>query len=258
MVRKLCLYNPSPGHETSNPLIPRRSKVAASLGLFMIHNNIRRNLLTCSQHAKSVTAPKYDPFRYYADYTIYVLEDQLESVDTIWFPIFAKYDSRFIDQINAHAPIKEKIGQLKELLKPTEESFPCGQIAAEFQTLHELVNSEFDKEEQLSNDLGRVVPLEEIKKLDAQQEARRKADEKIWGLPWTFAFLMKGLSPKERAIFPPGMPRLIKDAMLGTGTLRHSRLVIFSLLCPTDRPSHFCPLNSNSRLQFAPDFRSTK
>lgn len=192
----------------------------------MIHNNIRRNLWTCSQHAKSVTAPKYDLFRYYADYTLHVLEDQIESVDTLWFPAFAKYDSRFSDQIAAHASIKQKIGQLKELLKPTEESFPCGQIAAEFESLHEHVNSEFDKEEQLSNDLGRVVPLAETKKLDTQQEARRKADEKKWGLPWTFAFLMKGLSPKERAIFPPGMPRLIKDAMLGTGTLRHSRSVL--------------------------------
>ena len=224
----------------------------------MIHNNIRRNLLTCSQHAKSVTAPKYDLFRYYADYTLHVLEDQLDSVDTIWFPAFAKYESRFNDQITAHAPIKEKVVQLKELLKPTEESFPCGQIAAEFQTLHEQVNSEFDKEEQLSNDLGRVVPLDEIKKLDAQQEARRKADERVWGLPWTFAFLMKGLSPKERAIFPPGMPRLIKDAMLGTGTLRHSRSVIPFLICSTHFPSYWFPLNFDSKLQFAPDFRSVK
>ena len=202
----------------------------------MIHNNIRRNLLTCAKHAKSVTAPKYDLFRHYADYTLHVLEDQLESVDMIWFPAFSKYDSRFTDQITAHGPIKERIARLQALLKPTKESFPCGQIAVEFEALHEQVNDEFDTEEQLSNDLGRVVPLDEIKKLDAQQEARRKADEKTWGLPWTFTFLMKGLSPKERAIFPPGMPRLIKDAMLSTGTLRHSRSVsfhIFRSYCPS-------------------------
>lgn len=189
----------------------------------MIHNNIRRNLLACSKHAKIVTTPKHELFRYYADYTLHVLEDQIESVDTIWFPALAKYDTRFNDQITAHVSIKEKVAQLKAHLKPTDEPFPVEQISAAFDYLHAQVNAEFDLEEQLSNVLGRVVPLQEIKKMEAQQEARRKADEKIWGLPWTFAYLMKGLSPKERAIFPPGMPRLVKDAILGAGTLRHSR-----------------------------------
>ncbi|MCJ1303792.1 hypothetical protein MMC08_006603 [Hypocenomyce scalaris] len=203
---------------TADALNLKDSHVAASLGLFMIHNNIRRNLLACSRNAIAVPALKQEQFRYYADYTLHVLEDQLESVDTIWFPAFAKYDSRFDDQITAHASIKEKIGQLRDLLKPTEEGFPAEQISRGFEGLHSQVNQEFDLEEQLSNDLGHVVPLAEIKKMEAQQESRRKADEKTWGLPWTFAFLMKGLSPKERAIFPPGVPRLVKDAMLADST----------------------------------------
>ena len=235
------------------------SPVAASLGLFMIHNNIRRNLLACSRNAIAVPALKQEQFRYYADYTLHVLEDQLESVDTIWFPAFAKYDSRFDDQITAHASIKEKIGQLRDLLKPTEEGFPAEQISRGFEGLHSQVNQEFDLEEQLSNDLGHVVPLAEIKKMEAQQESRRKADEKTWGLPWTFAFLMKGLSPKERAIFPPGVPRLVKDAMLGTGTLRHSRYasILHCLLPSCLIPSMFF-LIPYSKLQFAPDFRTIK
>ena len=229
--RATRLSHPKPCTLTKTCLL-----VGASLGLFVIHNNIRRNLLACSQNAKTVPAPKLEAFRYYADYTLYVLEDQLEAVDTIWFPAFGKYNSRFNDQISAHAPIREKARQLKDLLKPTEETFPAEKVSTALETLHEQVNKEFDVEEQLANDLGHLVPMEEIKKLETQQEARRKAAEKTWGLPWTFAFLMKGLSPKERAIFPPGVPRLVKDAMLSTGTLRHSRSVFIpsplSMFCP--------------------------
>ena len=181
-------------------------------------------------------------------------------MDTIWFPAFGKYNSRFNDQISAHAPIKEKAGQLKELLKPSKEAFPAEQVSTAFETLYEQVNKEFDVEEQLSNDLGHLVALEEIKKLETQQEARRKAVEKTWGLPWTFAFLMKGLSPKERAIFPPGLPRLVKDAMLSTGTLRHSRSVLMPRIqvYGSSKIQVLARLTSPSKLQFAPDFRNIK
>jgi hypothetical protein len=43
-----------------------------------------------------------DAFGTYANYTIFVLEDQLDAVDTIWFLAFAKYDERFHEQIVAH------------------------------------------------------------------------------------------------------------------------------------------------------------
>ncbi|ERF73281.1 hypothetical protein EPUS_03113 [Endocarpon pusillum Z07020] len=92
--------------------------VSASLGLFIIHNVVRRNLLACFENAQQVNASNIGAFGTYVNYTMFVLEDQLDATDTIWFPTFAKYNSRFGQQIAAHKALKPKIQELKLLLHP--------------------------------------------------------------------------------------------------------------------------------------------
>jgi hypothetical protein len=171
-----------------------------------------------------MTAPNIEPFVYYANYTLHVLEDQLESVDSIWFPVFARYDERFKEHIAAHAPLRQQITELQKLLNSTslEETLQT-QVAAGFDQLYQQIVAQFDAEEDLVNKLGRQVPIDEIQNLEKQQEARRRADVKVYGHLWTAVYLLRSLDPKERAIFPPGIPKLVVSGMLTAGALQFRR-----------------------------------
>lgn len=166
---------------------------------------------------------------------MFVLEDQLDATDTIWFPTFAKYNSRFGQQMAAHEALKPKIQELKLLLPSKEkpvslEQLPKEQISNGFRELHDLVNHEYDKEEEMSNSLGHRVPIEEIQKLEKQQGARRLAAVKIYGHLWCAVYLLRSLSPKERAIFPPGLPKVVASGMMTGGAFQFRKYVL--TICP--------------------------
>ncbi|KAJ9660035.1 hypothetical protein H2201_007076 [Coniosporium apollinis] len=208
-------------HISANELDLKDPYVSASLGLFVIHNVIRRNLAACARNAKTVKPSDLTPFVFYATYTLYVLEDQLESVDTIWFPKFAEYDERFKEQVAAHAPLRESVSALQAMLKSTTLQDNVGtQVSDAFEQLGQKVEAQFDTEENLVNELGRRVPINEIRPLEKQQEARRMSQAKTYGQLWTAVYLLRGLDPKERAIFPPGIPKLVVSGMLTAGALQ--------------------------------------
>jgi len=187
----------------------------------VIHNVIRRNLAACARNAKTVKPSDLTPFVFYANYTLRVLEDQLESVDTIWFPVFAQYNEDFKKQISAHAPLRESVNELQAQLKSTSlESTVATQISDAFEQLRARVEAQFDLEESLVNQLGRQIPIDEICKLEKQQEARRMSQVKAYGHLWTAVYLLRGLDPKERAIFPPGIPKLVVSGMLTAGAFQ--------------------------------------
>jgi hypothetical protein len=194
----------------------------------MIHNVIRRNLLACSENATSVKSSNVDAFITYANYTLFVLEDQLQSADTVWFPAFAKHDDHFREQIAAHEPLYSKIDELKVLLSSkgktrNSESLPTEEIAKVFHELHGLTNHQYDVEEALVNTLGHRVPIEEMRELDKKQEARKEAVVKTHGNLWSGVYLLKSLNPKERAIFPPGLPKVIASGMMTGGGLQYRK-----------------------------------
>jgi hypothetical protein len=171
-----------------------------------------------------------DAFSTYANYTIFILEDQLGSSDEIWFPSFAKYDERFQQQIAAHAALKPRIEELKRLLpskdKPaSSDQFPKEQVSSGFRELYDLVSHEYDKEEELANGLGHRVPITEIREWDKQQEARRLAAVKVHGHLWSAVYLLKSLNAKERAIFPPGLPKVVASGMMTGGGLQFRKYV---------------------------------
>lgn len=188
---------------------------------------VRRNLASCAEHAKTVTGPNVAPFIAYAKYTLHVTNDQLESVEKIWFPVFSEYDSRFSAQTIAHAPLKEKVSLLNEMLttENTVESNLPKKIADTFTELRNEIEIQYDIEEDLSNWLGRRVPLDRIKAMEKQQEERRKGDVKTYGHLWTAVYMLRSLNPKERAIFPPGIPKFVASGMLTAGAMQFRKYV---------------------------------
>ncbi|EAW14842.1 xanthocillin biosynthesis cluster protein xanF [Aspergillus clavatus NRRL 1] len=205
--------------------------VSSSLALFAIHNVVRRNLTACAEHAKSVDAANIEPFVYYAKYTLHVVQDQLESVDHIWFPVFSEHDNRFTDQTTAHEPLYKRIAELESLLNGEPASLEQSlrtEVADGFQQLHELVDKQYEVEEALVNELGSKIPIKTIRGLEKQQEQRRRQDVKVYGQLWTAVYLLRGLAPKERAIFPPGIPKLVLNGMLTAGALQFRRELQFT------------------------------
>lgn len=222
------------GTSTSMPAYPYQTKdtewnetVSSSLALFAIHNVIRRNLKACAEHASTVSEANIDAFATYAKYTLHVLRDQLDSVDEIWFPVFAEHDARFLDQKDAHDALYQKITALEAHLA-TATAPQLEQIGAGFADLHESTDKQYDLEEDLVNALGRKVPIETIRSLEKKQEERRRADVKVYGHLWTAVYLLRGLEPKERAIFPPGIPKLIVGGMLTAGAMQFRRELLFT------------------------------
>lgn len=206
--------------------------ISSSLALFAIHNVIRRSLKACAEHASTVQAANIDAFATYAKYTLHVLRDQLSSVDEIWFPAFAEHDSRFVAQKDAHDALYQRITVLEAHLAtstaPEEMQLVSTETAAAFADLHNLTDKQYDVEEELVNTLGRTMPIETIRGLEKKQEERRRADVKVYGHLWTAVYLLRGLEPKERAIFPPGIPKLIVGGMLTAGAMQFRRELQFT------------------------------
>ncbi|RHZ57239.1 xanthocillin biosynthesis cluster protein xanF [Aspergillus thermomutatus] len=209
--------------------------VSSSLALFAIHNVIRRNLKACAEHATSVQPATADAFVTYAKYTLHVLRDQLDSVNQIWFPVFAEHDARFGEQKGAHDALYEKLTALEAHLPGAAEPAQLEhildlstEIAGEFRELHEMTDKQYDVEEDLVNQLGRRVPIATIRGLEKKQEERRRRDVKAYGQLWTAVYLLRGLEPKERAIFPPGIPKLIMGGMLTAGAMQFRRELQFT------------------------------
>lgn len=199
----------------------------SSLGLFIIHNVVRRNLQSCYTNATSVSRSTAAPFLTYARYTIFVTEDQLDSVDTIWFPTFGKYDDRFNAQIQAHEALRSSIASVKKAVdaaegEPDQESL-WQAVSDAFRDLHQQTESTYDKEEALSNGLGHQIPMDVIKELEKQQEQRRRASVKTYGHLWCASYLLKSMNPQERAIFPPGLPKLVANGMMSGGAMHYRR-----------------------------------
>ncbi|KAH8585514.1 hypothetical protein B0O99DRAFT_530627 [Bisporella sp. PMI_857] len=202
--------------------------VASSLGLFAIHNVLRRSVASCAQHAKNVSSSNAVPFIFYSSYTLHVLKDQLESVDTVWFPKFSEYDERFNAQIKAHEPIYQMVAALEELLELEKLVEKASLISEKFEELHKSIDVEFDAEEQFSNELGHRVPIDEIRVMEKKQEERRSAQVKIYGHLWSAVYLLRALAPKERAIFPPGIPKVVVSGMLTAGAFQFRKELQFS------------------------------
>jgi hypothetical protein len=171
-------------------------------------------------HAKNVKKSNEAPFLTYAKYTLYLLEDQLQAVDSLWFPEFDKYDTRFNAQIQRHSTLFEQISTIREHLEKKSVSENVEEVSAKFQSLSEAVNEQYDVEEQLCKELGHKVSLNEIKELERQQEERRKVQVKTYGHLWTALYVLRGLSPKEREIFPPGIPKVVISGMLTAGSFQ--------------------------------------
>ncbi|KAI9767097.1 MAG: hypothetical protein M1840_005886 [Geoglossum simile] len=203
--------------------------VSGSLGLFAIHNVIRRNLRACGLNAGSIDDTSLAAFLRYAKYTLIVLKDQLYSCDKIWFPTFAKYDGDFTKQIEAHKPIVAKIAEVVGILASSSsgslDSFPATEISTAFERISSLIEPLFDEEERLSNQLGRSAPLDEIKEMGKKQEAHRRKMAKEQGQLWSTVYVLRGLSVREREIFPPGIPKLVLGGMLTAGALQYRKYI---------------------------------
>ncbi|PLN85913.1 hypothetical protein BDW42DRAFT_159651 [Aspergillus taichungensis] len=208
--------------------------ITGSLGFFIIHNVIRRNLTTCAEHMRNLSVAEIEPYITYAKYTLHVTLDQIISSDELWFPMFAEHDNRFAPYIVAHEQPRAQIVGLRELLSSLDpisgfiDDSVRAQIADKFTELYSILNKQFDEEEVLVNELGRQVPLEKIQAMQKRQEERRKADVKTYGHLWTAVYLLRSLVPKERAIFPPGVPKFIANAMMTAGGMQFKREMQFT------------------------------
>lgn len=214
--------------------------VTGSLGFFVIHNVIRRNLTTCAEHMRNLSVAEIEPYITYAKYTLHVALDQMISSDELWFPMFAEHDSRFTPYILAHEQPRAQTVGLRELLSSLDPSSGTiddsvrVKIADGFTELFDILNKQFDEEEVLVNELGRQVQLEKIHAMQKKQEERRKADVKTYGHLWTAVYLLRSLEPKERAIFPPGVPKFIVSGMMTAGGMQFRRYFLLILVSSSD------------------------
>jgi hypothetical protein len=142
----------------------------------------------------------------------------------MWFPKFAVYDKAFTAQIDAHQQIiLPMVAELEGVLKSSNLVQNAAILSERFEKLDAKVNEEFDTEERLVNELGLRVPIGEIRDLEKKQEGRRQDQVKQHGHLWTAAYLLRGLAPKERAIFPPGIPKVVMSGMLTAGALQYRK-----------------------------------
>lgn len=141
--------------------------------------------------------------------------------------MFAEYDPGFQAEIVAHEPLREQITALQDLLsvmtsaEKVEESLP--KIAEGFAHLRSQISAQYDIEEDLVCSLGKKVPIDRIRGMEKLQEERRKSDVKTYGHLWTAVYLLRGLNPKERAIFSPGIPKFVAGGMLTAGAMQFRR-----------------------------------
>lgn len=201
--------------------------MTSSLGLFIIHNVIRRNLESCAINAPSVDKSSAAPFLTYARHTLFVTDDQLASVDSIWHPAFTKYDPRFNDQTPVHEGLRSKIERVKKALDAAEEE-PDQKalwhaVSDVFRDLHADIDSVYDQEEAMSNELGHKMPIEVVREIAKKQEERRRASVRKYGHLWCAAYLLKSMKPHERAIFPPGLPKMMANGMMRGGGMHYRR-----------------------------------
>ena len=96
-------------------------------------------------------------------------------------------------------------------------------VSDAFRDLHGDINPIYDKEEAMSNELGHRVPIEVVRELEKKQEQRRKASVKTYGHLWCATYLLKSMKPQERAIFPPGLPKLVANGMMSGGAMHYRR-----------------------------------
>ncbi|KAB8542083.1 hypothetical protein FH972_025546 [Carpinus fangiana] len=209
--------------------------VVASLGLFVIHNVIRRNLASCSSGALTVSSTSSsagldkDPFLTYASYTIFTVTDHFDALDTIWFPAFTGYDKRFQSQIDQHdSVVRPELVALQTAVEraraaPATDKQAWQAVSDHFARLLALIEPIFDLEEQLSNGLGHRVPISEIRSLEKQQESRRQDAVKVYGNLWSACFLLRSMTKGEKEVFPPGLPRVVANGMMTAGAVKYGR-----------------------------------
>jgi len=220
-------YGMESAHSEAAVADNERPSVNGSLGLFAIHNVVRRNLRACALNVGSVDDTNIEAFLVYAKYTLVVLKDQLCSCDDIWFPTLAQYDADFAKQIEAHKPVVAKIAEAMDVLVSASsgppDSFPAADISTAFEQILSLVEPLYDEEERLSNQLGRSIPLGKIKEMEKRQEVHRRKVAKEQGQLWSTVYVLRGLSVREREIFPPGVPKLVLGGMLTAGALQYRK-----------------------------------
>lgn len=148
-------------------------------------------------------------------------------MDDIWSPAFAKYDTRFNDQTQVHEGLRNKTVSMKKALDAAEgepdQEFLWHAVSDAFRDLHGEINPIYDKEEAMSNELGHRVPIEAVRELEKKQEQRRKASVKKYGHLWCATYLLRSMKPQERAIFPPGLPKLVASGMMSGGAMHYRR-----------------------------------
>jgi hypothetical protein len=172
----------------------------------------------------------------YAIHTLHVLRNHIDSVDKIYFPTYAQYDSAFAEQIEAHKPVCQKAEELSSLLTSAKEgTFPAERVSQEFGHLSTLVPVLFQRDEALINGLGRRVPVSQIELMEKQHRAGRVEEIKKHGHLWAATYLLSGMNAKEREVFPPGVPLVVKSGMIMSGSLWYRRYVIPFHRCRSSR-----------------------
>ncbi|KAL5355677.1 hypothetical protein BJX96DRAFT_66456 [Aspergillus floccosus] len=199
--------------------------VTANLGLFIIHNVLRRNLASCARHAKSLATANFEPFLAYTRYTLQLLEEHLRCAEDIALPVYTEWDPRFSALIDGHKQLRKELAPLKTLLATPSWKLPAvlPQIADSLAILQEKLYPQFDTVEDLVDQTARQIPLETIKAMDDKLEERRRQDSRKQGTVWVAFYLTRGLSPEERELGALRTPKHKLEGMLTAGELQFRR-----------------------------------
>ncbi|KAI9369044.1 hypothetical protein BJX61DRAFT_549905 [Aspergillus egyptiacus] len=191
--------------------------VKLSIPMFILHNIIRRNLISAASHAKSLGTSDFEAYLSYCGYVLHDLSARLSSADEIWYPVLAQHDPRFMDLIESHKPLRTDITLLRQFLQ-TLQPYPSNSVidlvANRLTEIHERVSPLFHLAEQLAHEKKGQTPLATIQELMTKQLERRKELEAIYGKVWMTFYEVSSLSPEEKQVYPQIPDRVLERLMI--------------------------------------------
>lgn len=202
--------------------------VAVVARLLVAHRCLERNLFSCSQKSSLVKQNTLEAYCQYALYTLDALEEQLASVDMIWYPAFTSYEPHFYHQIRVHDRLRALAEEARKLLsddprKTNIDDVKLDEVASIMLNLYDDVTAQYDIEEAMLDKMGHQVPLKALEHLVAEQKQRKVNFVAKHGQFWCATYLARTLHPDELQVVPPDLPRVLASVMMSAASLQYSK-----------------------------------
>lgn len=165
------------------------------LGLFIVHNVLRRSLLSVAAHARTQPQPPSPDFLHYASFVMEFLDQHHHHEDHIFFPTLQPWID-FSESAHEHEEISRRIAAVNDTVKTAGEP-----LAGSVEALLETLDQHLKKEEWLVNRFARRIPLDVLEGVDKRLQDAIQEDNKEPGSIWVLSFFMRFAPPLSKSSF---------------------------------------------------------